>query len=100
LNTPLTTTGCLPTLEHSCRRRRWIFFEQTYRAMRTVRDLDAQSRCLEFVRGQSRNRKWPTHLGSTVQLVINDSKLVKRLVTLAGLLLGVSIFTACSRKPA
>jgi RND family efflux transporter MFP subunit len=36
----------------------------------------------------------------TVQLIIPDSKLMKRLATLAGLLLGVSIFTACSRKPA
>jgi hypothetical protein len=31
--------------------------------MTTVHDLDAQSRCLEFVLGQSRNRQWPTHLG-------------------------------------
>jgi hypothetical protein len=40
-----------------------LFSSRPIEQMRTVRDLDAQSRCLEFVLGQSRNRQWPTHLG-------------------------------------
>jgi hypothetical protein len=40
-----------------------LFSSRPIEQMRTVRDLDAQSRCLEFVRSKAETGKWPTHLG-------------------------------------
>src|SRR5213080_5096480 len=54
---------------------------------------------VEFVREQNKERQRP-RLRSTVQLVISDSKLMKRLIPVAALLIAVSFSAGCSRKPA
>jgi RND family efflux transporter MFP subunit len=54
---------------------------------------------VEFVREQNKERQ-RLRLRSTLQLTIDDSKLMKRLIALAALLICVSLATACSRKPA